>query len=626
MDISSTSCLNLDPLFFERADDYFPSDGEKNSTIDIKLNVHSSKVLATLYFPVADLRTEEQRIEEEGLEAVDSPSKLRPETLLFEIEDFTLESKLSTSTKIQCDAVKVRLMEPDKTGVLIIDARRNAVEAIEFDIRTGPYAAAPTDLEKELERSAFFEGGMEDSIYISNSKNQGVEAFQVKRKVIKGKDNDSEPVIAPSDRENATSFLELARANTDLFIEIQIPTIDVMLDKGQLELVYNRFGNDMVLWRPRRKTNAKKADEGKDTIRVLKPTQPTYYTCKSGLADSIDSESSFHSVDGAPSSKFLNTAAISVTGQEVSFKALLDNKCTQVVTGQKVLLGVVVGLENDSVNTIFICGDKVALTHDGSKVITSNTYTDSTSSLNMTFEIRLESSEVKKLKIALQLCDAALHSLEFDIFKQFWDVINITDEPVLGYNPPCVQTELHISLMSGAIALDGSEIRPALFTFDDVYITSMVIASTSQTLFRFIVEEGSLYFSRNRRKPKSLKDCICVLDSGLTDLNLKITSDDRIEFKISNNVINVRVCSDSLTALCDLVVFYATPPAGTAASPDVGVGEMSPIAETEVNLPDGELIADALSDVVDDNDDNASVNSGSLRSCDYCDQTNRIGE
>lgn len=94
-------------------------------------------------------------------------------------------------------------------------------------------------------------------------------------------------------------------------------------------------------------------------------------------------------MDGAPSSKFLNTAAVAITGQEVNFTALLDNGSNHVVAGQKVLIGIVVGLENESVNTIFICGDRVSLSQDGQPIITSNTYIDSSSELNMTFESNL---------------------------------------------------------------------------------------------------------------------------------------------------------------------------------------------------------------------------------------------
>lgn len=109
----------------------------------------------------------------------------------------------------------------------------------------------------------------------------------MKRKVIKDQGVSSESVIAPSDRGNAEHFLRQARTATELYIEIVIPSIDVQVDKKQLELIYNRFGNDMVLWKPRRKQADAHDVKHKDTVRILKSTQPTYYTCKSGLGKSL---------------------------------------------------------------------------------------------------------------------------------------------------------------------------------------------------------------------------------------------------------------------------------------------------------------------------------------------------
>ncbi|KAI1292168.1 Autophagy-related protein 2 -like protein A [Halotydeus destructor] len=510
------------------------------------------------------------------------------------MDEMSFRTDLRT-TSVACDKVVAILHQPGQEDVSFAEAHRNPVDQIELIVRTGVSSANVHQLD-DYDESPFFEGGMEDSIYISNSKStQATDAFQIKRKVIKGQGAENESVVGPSDRENATSFLEQAGSQTERKIELTVPTLDVKVDKRQLEVIYNRFGNDLVFWKPSCSETCETPDQP-----TTKP--PTYYACKSGLVDSLDSDSSFHSFEGAVSSKFENQTTCVLNIHEMNFNAVLDNQAVQCINGQNVLVGVVLGLDSDKTRNIFICGDKASLTQDRCKILASNIFTDSLSSLNMTFQIRLETEEVKQLKIALQVNDMAMHSLDVEVFKNFWDVIKITDEPVLGYKPPAVVTELHISLINGAIAIEKPEVRPALFTFDDVYITSMVLKNTSETLFRFIVEEGSLYFSRTRRRPRSLKDCICVLDSGITDLNLKVR-DEHIEFKISNNVINARVCGDSLKALCDLITSLATP-ANLATSPETVSEVNSPMPDTD--LADNELISDALNDVNGHDEDSKS--------------------
>ena len=77
---------------------------------------------------------------------------------------------------------------PFKDPILFLDASRNAVEPIEILITSGPNVISSID-DNNLESNYFdsIGGGMEDSIYISNSRsNQPIDTFMIKRRIFTG--------------------------------------------------------------------------------------------------------------------------------------------------------------------------------------------------------------------------------------------------------------------------------------------------------------------------------------------------------------------------------------------------------------------------------------------------------
>ncbi|KAJ7403037.1 hypothetical protein BTVI_81056 [Pitangus sulphuratus] len=128
--------------------------------------------------------------------------------------------------------------------------------------------------------------------------------------------------------------------------------------------------------------------------------------------------------------------------------------------------------------------------------------------------------------------------------------LNISDEPVLGYNPPATITTFHVHLWS--CALD----------------------------YRIILDEAALHLSDkcNTVMVNLHRDYVRVMDMGLLELTITAVKSDsegertkpRFELHCSSDVIHIRTCSDSCAALMNLIQYIAS------------YGDLHPPAKTEV--------------------------------------------
>lgn len=706
IECSEVTCVTLDPTLLERLSGYIPSSSghsqQANFTSSNQANSHHINSSNTLYnnqqgvpshhqqqlapgplpsldfeirskllkinqlFPIPDLRQQSdigqqpddetssdgdgEKGDDEGKEDTSDPllqsqSVLRKEAIMYVIEEVFVKTNLR-NTIARFDDLKGLLCQEGKDTVLFVEASRNPVDPIEININIGPGAVS---IEDTLSNDQMFDGEMEDSIYIDNcNQSKDIDAFQMTRKLFNQDDTHNEPFVTPSDRNNANEYLKQARSATQLQVDIIIPSGVIAVDARQLELIYNRFGNDLVMWEPKKSTVDK--SESCPAINATGNSATNdgiYKLCKSiHLHESLDSESSFHSTeDEIAGNKLNNVCVCTVHVHEITLSALPLQDESQVnqqqqqqqsnraknpieplqrIKGQNVFLGMVIGSGGPYTNVVFLNGDQASLSHEDEVIISNNELMDADSSLSMTFGITRVSPELKKFKIAIGLSDALMSKFDLSVFETFWSFINVTDEEVLGYTPPAVQTELHISLSNGAIVLcpnvaDASvTCRPALFTFDEVYVTSMVVEKNTQTLLRVILEEGSLYLSKFSKKQPNLylNDFVCVVDSGLTDVNLKIKDDSKMELKVSNNKVVVRTCSDSLAALGQFIIAISN--SATCGSSvqmnDLDINDESALdelCETKDTFFDDErseenrknlnsLLDDALSDVTED--------------------------
>lgn len=186
------------------------------------------------------------------------------------------------------------------------------------------------------------------------------------------------------------------------------------------------------------------------------------------------------------------------------------------------------------------------------------------------FAIKVSSDSVKNIKeilfsLGLRRCTVRHRMLSS---KQMWltqlkDFFDVKDDPVLGFSSPAVVTVFHTHVWEGAI-----DYRPihlplrVLVTIETFSVSSNITIESNVSLLRFIVDDAALYLSDKCTGSANIRNYVCVLDLGMFELSL-FTSDGseqshpQVELRMSNNAVNVRTCSDSCSALLQLVQYIA---------------------------------------------------------------------
>ncbi|KAF4800995.1 hypothetical protein TURU_038869 [Turdus rufiventris] len=165
--------------------------------------------------------------------------------------------------------------------------------------------------------------------------------------------------------------------------------------------------------------------------------------------------------------------------------------------------------------------------------------------------------------------------------EQILYFLNISDEPVLGYNPPATITTFHVHLWSCAL-----DYRPlflpvrSLLTVETFSISSSVAVDKSSSTLRIILDEAALHLSEkcNTVMVNLHRDYVRVMDMGLLELTITAVKSDsegertkpRFELHCSSDVIHIRTCSDSCAALMNLIQYIAS------------YGDLHPPTKTEV--------------------------------------------
>ncbi|XP_034962402.2 autophagy-related protein 2 homolog B isoform X1 [Zootoca vivipara] len=152
--------------------------------------------------------------------------------------------------------------------------------------------------------------------------------------------------------------------------------------------------------------------------------------------------------------------------------------------------------------------------------------------------------------------------------EQILYFLNISDEPVLGYNPPASVTTFHVHLWSCAL-----NYRPlflptrSLLTVETFSISSSVALDKSSSTLRIILDEAALHLSDKCNVTVNLqRDYVRVMDMGLLELTIRAMkpgsdgerSKPRFELHCSSDVIHIRTCSDSCAALMNLIQYIAS--------------------------------------------------------------------
>uniref|UniRef100_A0A673ZD93 Autophagy related 2B n=1 Tax=Salmo trutta TaxID=8032 RepID=A0A673ZD93_SALTR len=180
---------------------------------------------------------------------------------------------------------------------------------------------------------------------------------------------------------------------------------------------------------------------------------------------------------------------------------------------------------------------------------------------------------VKEFLIAVGMKGATLQHrvvpLNLCWYDQIVDFLNVSDEPVLGYNPPASVTTLHLHLWSCSL-----DYRP-LILLSQVLLGVSLDVSVFCVVSRIILDEAALFLSdkSNAVSVNLLRDYVQVVDMGTLELRItavKPGTEPRFELRCSSDVIHIRTCSDSCAALMNLIQYVASygdllPPPGPEA-------------------------------------------------------------
>uniref|UniRef100_A0A670ZVT8 Autophagy related 2B n=1 Tax=Pseudonaja textilis TaxID=8673 RepID=A0A670ZVT8_PSETE len=152
--------------------------------------------------------------------------------------------------------------------------------------------------------------------------------------------------------------------------------------------------------------------------------------------------------------------------------------------------------------------------------------------------------------------------------EQILYFLNISDEPVLGYNPPASITTFHIHLWSCALNYKPLFLPTrCLLTVETFSISSSMALDKSSSTLRIILDEAALHLSDKSNATVNLqKDYVQVMDMGLLELTIRTVksesgeerSNPYFELHCSSDVIHIRTCSDSCAALMNLIQYIAS--------------------------------------------------------------------
>ncbi|XP_047132306.1 autophagy-related protein 2 homolog B isoform X1 [Hydra vulgaris] len=148
-------------------------------------------------------------------------------------------------------------------------------------------------------------------------------------------------------------------------------------------------------------------------------------------------------------------------------------------------------------------------------------------------------------------------------FTQIMDFLDVRDFAIQGYNPPLVITLFHLNLKSCAVDYKPLYIPlQTLFIFESFSLSSNVVPGSTASLLRFVMEDTSFYIC-NKGIDSETNEYVLLMDMGTFELSLKLTkgTDKRlpiVDLAMSNNMLNIRTCSDSCLELMKFIKYVAS--------------------------------------------------------------------
>jgi len=424
--------------------------------------------------------------------------------------------------------------------------------------------------------------------------------------------------------------LQQAALRNNLLIDIKLDAVSLVMPSKRLyEVIYNRLGNDMLLWLPAYMA-VREHLYGEKLEDPLHDDTGEFSGCFSGVGhqgpedptprvlptrtnafprDNSSNNFEIHT-DTAVLLKVNQAQALvclpisdSSDGGEESSNSTLG---LVHVTAIGLNLTSSVGLDKDPEISIFTlrCMEgcvKYGLCNKGclpaqlhfnpdievlDVLVTTNSYCDrawpsrtpESDLLNLTGKVLLDTaSNLKSIQLAFKFVSAGVCVREPatgpDWVDAIADFFTVVEFPVLGYLPPAVLTELHFQLSQCAIELAPPSVSPtrAALAIGRANVSCSLLDTTQDASVSVSIEDAGVYISKDSVSPTDT--AVCVADIDYLDLSVILSDNssptiDGVDVPIPPPRLNVTASANMvrIRTCADTIQLLAELAGGLAAS------------------------------------------------------------
>ena len=631
----------------------------------ISVTISSPSVDVVFHVPKPDMR----HPHDIGQEFIGSfwTRKVHPELFNFKLGDFCLKISQeggqlaplhvnisSTAVEISYQeslaASPFQLIQARRLGEVVDRTKRN--NAVEIDITVCMDESLKLQgrfhsKQHKMQKSTFQRKG-------SGSPDER-EYFVVDPESTFGQDSGARPGFLQQ-QDDILAALRQAALKNNLLINIRLDAVSVVIPSKQLyEVIYNRLGNDLLLWLPQYMA-VKRHIYGEKLADPLHDDTHEFSGCFSGRPEAIEAR---------PHDRPKHTTAFpkdrQVGALEIHTDTAVCLSCSQAqvlvclpmegeqqepalgllhVTALGLELSVAAGLDKEpeiSLLTLRLAEGcikhglvaKTALPDQLhfnpalpglSVLVTTNSYCDrawpnkveSDDLLRMTAKILLDTTNnLKSIQLAFQIVQMGLCVSDpcqgQDWINAIVDFFTVVEFPVLGYEPPAVLTELHLRLVQCAVELaPARSATRAAVCLGKVGVSCSLLDSTQDASVTLSLEDTGVYLSKDAASPTV--NSVCVADINYLDLTVNLSEPElpsvldpeaeearrqepTLLVTAAINLLRLRTCADTIACISELAASVAPP----APAPDT----MENTADTEAEVTLGQNSEDILPDLED---------------------------
>ena len=633
----------------------------------ISVTISSPSVDVVFHVPKPDMR----HPHDIGQEFIGSfwTRKVHPELFNFKLGDFCLKISQeggqlaplhvnisSTAVEISYQeslaASPFQLIQARRLGEVVDRTKRN--NAVEIDITVCMDESLKLQgrfhsKQHKMQKSTFQRKG-------SGSPDER-EYFVVDPESTFGQDSGARPGFLQQ-QDDILAALRQAALKNNLLINIRLDAVSVVIPSKQLyEVIYNRLGNDLLLWLPQYMA-VKRHIYGEKLADPLHDDTHEFSGCFSGRPEAIEAR---------PHDRPKHTTAFpkdrQVGALEIHTDTAVCLSCSQAqvlvclpmegerqepalgllhVTALGLELSVAAGLDKEpeiSLLTLRLAEGcikhglvaKTALPDQLhfnpalpglSVLVTTNSYCDrawpnkveSDDLLRMTAKILLDTTNnLKSIQLAFQVVQMGLCVSDpcqgQDWINAIVDFFTVVEFPVLGYEPPAVLTELHLRLVQCAVELaPARSATRAAVCLGKVGVSCSLLDSTQDASVTLSLEDTGVYLSKDAASPTV--NSVCVADINYLDLTVNLSEPElpsvldpeaeearrqepTLLVTAAINLLRLRTCADTIACISELAASVAPP--APAPAPDT----MENTADTEAEVTLGQNSEDILPDLED---------------------------